>query len=272
EEENINATTVIYQALYEEPWIPKEEMRGLVYRAISSAMDPCAQSSSSTRNQKLSQIPLQRNSSALARRLTLGLRDVTASSLEWSDPLANQIIDDNSDLVNNLPSLIKKKFMRPARQMVPPNLSIILEMCREFLVGFYQHQAEDIPRLLKHDLSWKESVEILKEVTKEILSTIKDIWDNPAFGPDFVDSLNEGTYVSNVVVPLIRAALKNLPFGGESSFISTYERQSIASKDRRKELDDKVKLWREMNDGLYWTRKGCKPEKEQFGIVGIQVA
>src|SRR6185312_9027452 len=88
-----------------------------------------------------------------------------------------------------------------------------------------------------------------------------------------------------------------------------YERQSIASKDRRgvgktgrrpdimfevhregkvyellygecsrifctpqKELDDKVKLWREGNEGLYWARKGCKREKEKFGIVGIQVA
>jgi hypothetical protein len=102
--------------------------------------------------------------------------------------------------------------------------------------------------------------------------------------------------------------LKNLPFG-KTAFISTSERQSLASVDKkgngqmerqldimfefkynkkvyelmfvecsrlsctkRKELDDMVKLWRETNDGLYWARKGCKPEKEQFGIVGIQVA
>ncbi|CAG8779487.1 13432_t:CDS:2, partial [Acaulospora colombiana] len=96
--------------------------------------------------------------------------------------------------------------------------------------------AEDIPRLLKHDVSWKEPVEILKEVTKEILSTIKDILDNPAFGPDFVDSLNEGTYVSNVVVPFIRAALKNLPFGGESSFISTKDRRGIGKTGRRPDI------------------------------------
>jgi len=156
----------------------------------------------------------------LARELALGLREVTASSLEWSDLLANQIIDDSSDLVNGLSSPMKKKFLKPARQMVPPNLPIIREMCREFVTGFDRHQTEDIPRLLKHDVSWKESVEILKEVTKEILNTVKDIWNNPAFGPNFVDSLNEGTYVSNVVVPLIRATLKNLPFG-KSSFIST---------------------------------------------------
>ena len=47
---------------------------------------------------------------------------------------------------------------------------------------------------------------------------------------------------------------------------------SRLSCTKRKELDDMVKLWRETNDGLYWAQKGCKPEKEQFGIVGIQVA
>ncbi|CAG8838714.1 42363_t:CDS:2, partial [Gigaspora margarita] len=169
------------------------------------------------------------------------------------------IIDQNSDLVNQLSRPMEKAFLKPA------------------------NRTENIPRPLNHNGNWKECPEVLKEVTKEILITIKDIWNNPAFGPNFVHSLNEGTYV--------------------------YERQSIASKDRRgedkmgrrpdimfevlhegkvyelmygecsrifcipkKELDDRTKLWRETNDGLYWTRKGCKPEKEQFGIVGIQIA
>ncbi|CAG8696205.1 4078_t:CDS:2, partial [Ambispora leptoticha] len=36
--------------------------------------------------------------------------------------------------------------------------------------------------------------------------------------------------------------------------------------------DDDIKLWRECNDGLYWTQKSRRLEKEQFGIIGIQVA
>ena len=40
-----------------------------------------------------------------------------------------------------------------------------------------------------------------------------------------------------------------------------------------KEDDDKVKLWRELNDALYWTNRGCKlEEKNEFGILGFQVA
>ncbi|CAG8671820.1 16587_t:CDS:2 [Dentiscutata erythropus] len=36
--------------------------------------------------------------------------------------------------------------------------------------------------------------------------------------------------------------------------------------------DDAVKLWRETNNGMYWVYKGCRPEKDEFGIIGLQVA
>jgi len=26
-----------------------------------------------------------------------------------------------------------------------------------------------------------------------------------------------------------------------------------------------------MNDGMYWAHKGCKPNKDDFGIIGIQI-
>lgn len=42
--------------------------------------------------------------------------------------------------------------------------------------------------------------------------------------------------------------------------------------DNNKKKNDEIKLWREVNDGMYWVRQACKPLKEQFGIIGIQVA
>lgn len=42
--------------------------------------------------------------------------------------------------------------------------------------------------------------------------------------------------------------------------------------NKQKKDDDHVKLWREANDGMYWVQKSRKPEKGQFGIVGVQVA
>ncbi|CAG8563836.1 5221_t:CDS:2, partial [Scutellospora calospora] len=62
----------------------------------------------------------------------------------------------------------------------------------------------------------------------------------------------------------------------------TLKRESLASVDRKedgklvcislKKLDDDIKLWRECNDGIYYTRKFLNPEKDQFGIVWIQIA
>ncbi|RHZ82622.1 hypothetical protein Glove_107g5 [Diversispora epigaea] len=40
----------------------------------------------------------------------------------------------------------------------------------------------------------------------------------------------------------------------------------------RKKNDDKVKLWREMNDGMYWVHKSCRPSKNEFGVLGMQIA
>src|SRR6185436_15882478 len=40
----------------------------------------------------------------------------------------------------------------------------------------------------------------------------------------------------------------------------------------QKKVDDDIKLWRECNDGMYYTRKTLNPDKDQFGIIGIQIA
>lgn len=44
----------------------------------------------------------------------------------------------------------------------------------------------------------------------------------------------------------------------------------VCSKNKKE--DDKIKLWREMNDGLYFVYNSFKPNKDEFGILGIQVA
>ncbi|CAG8849762.1 24721_t:CDS:1, partial [Racocetra persica] len=133
------------------------------------------------------------------------------------------------------------------------------------------------------------------------------IWNNSALNFEVARMLNEGTYQSTIIVPFIQAVLKNLPF--RFSFISTSERESIVSADRKgdgqvgrhpdimlmvehldvlfeimyvkcsrlvcmsqKMVDDDIKLWRECSNSMYYTQKTLHPEKDQFGIVGIQIA
>ena len=55
--ECITATSVIYQALEEDPWILKDDLRNIVNSAISFAKNHCPEDSA--RQQKFLNIPLQ---------------------------------------------------------------------------------------------------------------------------------------------------------------------------------------------------------------------
>ncbi|RGB32663.1 hypothetical protein C1646_762600 [Rhizophagus diaphanus] len=202
------------------------------------------------------------------------------------DPLASQVISDESEIVKKLLGQFKHTFMKPVQQIVPLSLpSAVKRKCNEFVATFIENCEIDLSRKLIHDGTWKKTENELAIIMERILNTLSDSWNNPAFGVNFVESLNEGIYVTNVIVPAIQATLKNLPLG-KSTFVSSSERQSSASADRkgdgqsgrrpdvmiRKRRDDQVKLWREVNDGMYWTRKSCKPDKDEFGIIGVQIA
>ncbi|CAG8572165.1 8004_t:CDS:2 [Acaulospora morrowiae] len=144
---------------------------------------------------------LKRDTTLLYQHLYSGVKAISIEALSWKDPMASQVISDESKLVKELPENFKKEFM-------------------------------------------KESKEDIKCVVKEILNVLKDIWNNSAFDPKL---------------------------------------QSIASSNRMEEgymerhpdimlTDNEIKLWQETNGELYWIRQSLKLDKNQFGIVGMQVA
>jgi hypothetical protein len=107
------------------------------------------------------------------------------------------------------------------------------EMCEEFISNFVGPDYQNMPpEKLIHNGTWQESEEKILGITKELFSLLEDIWINPIFSSELAKSLNEGTYQSTVILSSIQVVLKNLPFR-LSSFISTSERQSIASADRK---------------------------------------
>ena len=54
---------------------------------------------------------LGKKTSQLYQHLFLGVNEVTISDLTWKDPLANQVISDDSDLVQKLPERLRESFM-----------------------------------------------------------------------------------------------------------------------------------------------------------------
>ena len=112
-------------------------------------------------------------------------------------------------------------FKKLAKEMIPETIPpMIQEKCNKFVSNFPTRSVSRLPHGLSHTGDRKESEEKLIEVAIKILEALKNILCNPAFHPKFVETLNEGTYVNNVVVPLIHATLFNNPFG-ESAFITT---------------------------------------------------
>jgi hypothetical protein len=105
--------------------------------------------------------------------------------------------------------------------MVPPTIPRgITEECVKFVTNFMPRSIPRLQERLTHDGNWKEGGNKLNEVALKILDTLKSVWCNPAFGPEFVETMNEGTYVNNVVVSAIHATLFDNPFG-EHVFITT---------------------------------------------------
>ncbi|CAG8747052.1 1941_t:CDS:1, partial [Funneliformis mosseae] len=95
----------------------------------------------------------------------------------------------------------------------------ITEECVKFVTNF---MSQSIPRLqerLTYNGNWKEDGNKLNEVALKILDMLKSVWYNPAFGPEFVETMNEDTYVNNVVVSAIHTTLFDNPFG-EHVFIT----------------------------------------------------
>ncbi|CAG8461134.1 8587_t:CDS:2, partial [Scutellospora calospora] len=222
--------------------------------------------------------------------------------------LQNKQEIDDSQFSNTLEfdTVIADKNMKSA---VP---ELVIAKCNEFVGSFNNSVTSQATRNIFHDKTWKESDGKLLEITERILNILGEIWRNLAFESSVSRSeQSERTYISDIIMPLLRSSLGNLLNG--NICLSTAERQSIASKARRnagvdkerigkkpdimgllkydekiaefmfaecfcivccnsKKDDNDVKLWRETLDGMSFLDSLCRPTSNQFGVVGIQVA
>ncbi|RHZ49862.1 hypothetical protein Glove_510g15 [Diversispora epigaea] len=213
------------------------------------------------------------------------------SELTWKNPIASTVLSDELDIVKNLNQRQRRTFMEPRENMKCGVPRLISSRVDEFIENFNEIDNFDHIRNIMHDKTWKEDEFELLKTAERILGVLGDIWSNPAFITSTTRSMqSEGTYVTNVIMPLLRASLGDLPNG--YICLSTAERQSLASKVRRNDGTGKVKmgkkpdimalencdgklvefLYRELLDGNSYISSVCRPICNQFGVVGIQVA
>ncbi|KAF0553182.1 hypothetical protein F8M41_020566 [Gigaspora margarita] len=194
--------------------------------------------------------------------------DGIESKLSWEMPLASGVLYSQSKEIEELGADENRKVPTP---------SFVAELCNKFIENISDDDITDVSiEELSHDNCMKESDEVLQEVTSRILEILETVWEAPAFSKRFIKSQSEGTYVTDVIVPIIRAALKNLPIKN-SIFVSTAERQSIASKDRKGEYGKRpdvmlIAKYKNKTHELIYAECSRPINSDQFGILGVQVA
>ncbi|KAF0373860.1 hypothetical protein F8M41_012945 [Gigaspora margarita] len=285
--EVLTQTDIIYQnfvglnaikGLSEPETIPNDDSREEIYRNLRALKSKLG-------------APMIDTDVPLYATLKTNLDTINPSKLTWRDPEANMIIADDSVLLKNLGLGLKQIFLKLCENMKCALPTSISSRCVEFVNNFNR---SDIPITLGnivHIKEWKEEESNLLERTNCILSILGGIWKNPAYSTSEIRSTqSEGTYITDVIVPLLRASLEDLPNG--SMFLSTAERQNVMAMTEyrgkifelvyvessrvicinKKKENDSVKLWRETLDGISFVGVACRPTSNQFGIIGIQVA
>ncbi|RIA82854.1 hypothetical protein C1645_834718 [Glomus cerebriforme] len=233
---------------------------------------------------------------------------VVPANLSWKDPEANMVLSDKSLLVEKLGQRQKRIFMEPYENMKCTLPESVISKCELFIHNFNKANITNMSRNIVHDKTWKENISTLEKRAEPVRFGIIRGFENSTTRKE----QSEGTYITDVVMPLLRASLEDMPNG--KTCLSIAERQSLASKVRRnsgdiskermgkkpdamllmkhggkinelayaecsriicndtKKANDEVKLWRETLDGISFVNLVCRPLSNQFGIVGVQVA
>ncbi|CAG8837873.1 40624_t:CDS:2 [Gigaspora margarita] len=181
----------------------------------------------------------------------------------WRDPIASTVLSDEMDIIKNLKNM---------KCTVPRS---IFSRIDEFVKNFNKVNTPTYIRNMIHNKAWKEK-----------------IWCNPAFSTSTARNMqSKGTYITDVIIPLLRATFGDLPNG--TICLSSAERQSFASKVRRNKKNDKTdkeKIGKKpdimalescngklleylyLENGISYINSACKPLSNQFGVVGIQIS
>ncbi|CAJ0823088.1 2351_t:CDS:2 [Entrophospora sp. SA101] len=80
------------------------------------------------------------------------------------------------------------------------------------------------------------------------------------------NAINSSTNIYSQNISATNKLLKILAQGKEKA----YSLKEIVTNFT--DLKSTLALWRQTNDGMYWARKTRKPDKREFGIIGLQVA
>ncbi|CAJ0845007.1 13516_t:CDS:2 [Entrophospora sp. SA101] len=207
--EHITAFSVIYQAMNEEPWILKDNLRQIFHQAISAIMPSYTPGSEKylkllslplkfddafegvcslrdfevarreeeltietiEKNLRILKGDLKKSKARYANILRKRLGNVNPSELSWCDPLASQVLSSEMEMVKKLPEDDYKSFMEPVKHMQVALPHSIETVCDDFLTNYDDGSMEIPSQKLSHK-NWGEREEVLRDIAVRILDTL----------------------------------------------------------------------------------------------------
>jgi hypothetical protein len=97
---------------------------------------------------------------------------VNDEDLTWKDPLASQVISDDSDFFKGLSDPSRRAFRKPFKQMKSTLPEDIRDQCDGFVDAFDGEPMELSFSKLRHNRKWHETTEVQARVTKETLQIL----------------------------------------------------------------------------------------------------
>ncbi|CAG8631527.1 7966_t:CDS:2 [Diversispora eburnea] len=170
-------------------------------------------------------------------RVETELHDIKVGELGFDHPLCSGILDIRSEPFTKMPTSLCNIFKEPFQKYKLKQNNTILNMCKEFVKdeeGKIGSKGYDIVRNVEFG-KWVDQPEKLEQMTREILEAMGRIWRSPkykSFTKNKKPQVNEGSYVCEVIAPLINIVMNDLP-GDPSARGIWGEQGSLASATRK---------------------------------------
>ncbi|CAH1759350.1 11996_t:CDS:2, partial [Entrophospora sp. SA101] len=142
------------------------------------------------------------------------LGKIDSSELTWKDPEVSTVLSEDSQIIKNLGSRQKRHFLKPRDNMKCEIPESVYSKCDKLIRNFHKSEIPNQLKNILHDKTWKENETDLGKRVERIFAVLKEVSNNPAFETgESRKEQSEGTYIADVVVPLLRATLEDLPNG-----------------------------------------------------------
>ncbi|UZO18744.1 uncharacterized protein OCT59_010056 [Rhizophagus irregularis] len=146
-------------------------------------------------------------------RIETELEEINVKNLGFDHPICSGVLDIKSEPFTNMPGSVSDIFKEPFRKYKLEQNHDIMEACNEFIQN--EESKINIDEVLGNInyREWLDKPEELQDLTKRMLESMLKVWKSPKYDAYIKKgkSINEGSYVCEVLAPLLNIVMSDLP-------------------------------------------------------------